>query len=53
VQPGPVHHPNALRLCDEVVGFEQDLLLAGREEMEAAVQAVERLSTRCNGSRTR
>jgi dTDP-4-amino-4,6-dideoxygalactose transaminase len=52
-QPGPVDHPNALRLCDEVAGFEQDLLLAGKEEMEAAVQAIERLSRRYDGSRTR
>ena len=43
VQPEPSAHANARRLCEEVVGFEQDFLLGGIGEMEAAVHAIRNL----------
>jgi len=49
-QSGPIHHSNTLRLCEEIVGFEQDFLLGGRGDMEAAVRAILGLSERYNGN---
>jgi dTDP-4-amino-4,6-dideoxygalactose transaminase len=53
VQPGPIHHPNTLKLCEEAAGFEQNFLLGGRQEMEGAVQAIQRLSERYNRGQSR
>jgi dTDP-4-amino-4,6-dideoxygalactose transaminase len=53
VPPAPIHHPNALTLCDETAGFEQDFLLEGSAAMEGAVQAIQNLSARYDGSRNR
>jgi dTDP-4-amino-4,6-dideoxygalactose transaminase len=46
---GPSHHPNTLKRCEEIVGFEQDFLLGGRSDMEGAVQTIRNLSARYNG----
>jgi dTDP-4-amino-4,6-dideoxygalactose transaminase len=42
----PIHHPNTLQLCEETAGFDQDFLLGGKGEMEAAVRAIRGLSER-------
>jgi dTDP-4-amino-4,6-dideoxygalactose transaminase len=41
-----VQHGNTLKLCEEAVGFEQNFLLGGRNEMEVAVRAIRKLADR-------
>ena len=53
LQPVQIPHPNTLKLCAEVAGFEQNFLLAARKDMEKAVEAIQRVAAQYNGSRSR